>query len=77
VGYDNWDVMEQGRTPSLTTIDPELPLIGRRAGELLLAAIDGQPLRGTHVMAPHLVVRDSTTVNLRERPNGPAKSPTN
>jgi DNA-binding LacI/PurR family transcriptional regulator len=30
------------------------------AGDLLLQAIDGRPAAGTHVIAPRLVVRESS-----------------
>jgi LacI family transcriptional regulator len=40
-------------------VDLGLEEIGRRSGELLLAAIDGQPAPGTHVVPGHLVVRES------------------
>jgi len=60
VGYDDWDVMATGRIPMLTTVDPELSTIGRRAGQLLLAALDGMPEPGVHVTTPRLVVRQST-----------------
>ena len=59
-GYDDWDVMATGRVPALTTVDPQLPELGRLAGRLLLAAVAGAPERGTHVTMPQLVVREST-----------------
>jgi LacI family transcriptional regulator len=60
VGFDNWDVMVTGRRPMLTSIDPNLHTVGRVAAEHLLAAIDGQPHRGLHLIVPRLVVREST-----------------
>ena len=60
VGFDNWDVMATGRRPMLTTIDPNLHNVGRVAAEHLLAAIDGEPRQGVHLIAPRLVVREST-----------------
>lgn len=60
VGYDDWDVMATGRSPGLTTVDPELGAIGRLAGRLLLGALAGAPESGLHVTTPRLVVRDST-----------------
>jgi LacI family transcriptional regulator len=60
VGFDNWDVMVTGRRPTLTSIDPDLHTVGRVAAEHLLLAIDGRPLRGVQLVAPRLVVREST-----------------
>jgi LacI family transcriptional regulator len=60
VGFDNWDVMVTGRRPGLTSVDPNLHMVGRTAAERLLAAIDGRPSEGLHLVAPRLVVREST-----------------
>jgi LacI family transcriptional regulator len=60
VGFDNWDVMATGRRPMLTSIDPDLHAVGRVAAEHLLLAIDGRPPLGVHLVAPRLVVREST-----------------
>jgi LacI family transcriptional regulator len=60
VGTDNWDVMAEGRTPTLTTIDLNLHEVGRRAAQRLLAAIDGRPTRGLEICPGRLVMREST-----------------
>jgi LacI family transcriptional regulator len=60
VGFDNWDVMATGRRPMLTSVDPDLHSVGRVAAEHLLAAIDGHPRPGLHLIAPRLIVREST-----------------
>ena len=60
VGFDNWDVMVAGRRPMLTSIDPDLHAVGRVAAEQLLLAIDGRARQGVHLVAPRLVVREST-----------------
>jgi LacI family transcriptional regulator len=60
VGFDNWDVMVTGRRPMLTSIDPDLHTVGQVAAEHLLLAIDGRPRQGVHLVAPRLVVREST-----------------
>jgi LacI family transcriptional regulator len=60
VGFDNWDVMVSGRRPLLTSVDPNLQTVGRVAAEYLLAAIDGRPSQGLHLVAPRLVLREST-----------------
>ena len=59
-GYDDWDVMVQGSRPTLTTVDPRLGQIGRRAAELLLDKIAGHPVSGVERVAPRLVSRAST-----------------
>jgi LacI family transcriptional regulator, galactose operon repressor len=64
VGFDNWDVMATGRRPMLTSIDPDLHTVGRVAPEHLLAAIDGEPRPGLHLITPRLVVRESTAAIL-------------
>jgi len=60
VGFDNWDVLVTGRRPMLTSIDPDLHTVGRVAAEHLLLAIDGRPRHGVHLVAPRLVLREST-----------------
>jgi LacI family transcriptional regulator len=60
VGFDNWDVMVTGRRPLLTSVDPNLHTVGRVAAEHLLAAIDDAPRQGVHLIAPRLIVREST-----------------
>ncbi|MEU6789994.1 LacI family DNA-binding transcriptional regulator [Nonomuraea angiospora] len=59
VGVDNWGLVAEAARPPLTTVDLGLEEIGRRAAELLLAAIDGHPEPGHHVVGSHLVVRES------------------
>jgi LacI family transcriptional regulator len=57
--------MATGRSPTLTTLDPQLELIGRRAAQRLLEAIDGNPTGGLEVVAPVMVFRESTGVPTR------------
>lgn len=59
-GYDDWDVMVGGSRPTLTTVDPRLGQIGRRAAELLLDKIAGRERSGIERIAPRLVSRAST-----------------
>ena len=65
VGFDNWDVMVAGRRPLLTSVDPDLQTVGRIAAEHLLAAIDGHRRHGLYLVAPRLVVRESTSAPTR------------
>ncbi|MBR7825133.1 LacI family DNA-binding transcriptional regulator [Actinospica sp. MGRD01-02] len=60
VGTDNWDILVEGRTPTLTTIDLNLHEVGRRAAQRLLAAIDGEPTQGLETCPSRLVMREST-----------------
>jgi LacI family transcriptional regulator len=70
VGFDNWDVMVTGRRPLLTSIDPDLHAVGRVAAEHLLLAIDGRSGHGVHLVAPRLVVRESTAPRTTSPPPG-------
>ena len=60
VGFDNWTVMAEAAQPPLTTIDMNLPEVGRMAAEVLLSAIAGQAEHGTRTVPSRLVVRSST-----------------
>jgi LacI family transcriptional regulator len=60
IGVDNWEALAENCRPPLTTVDLNLELVGRTAGELLLQAIDGRPTGGMHVIPPRLVVRESS-----------------
>ncbi|SDS41414.1 LacI family DNA-binding transcriptional regulator [Microlunatus soli] len=59
-GFDNWDVMALSSRPPLTTIDLRLSDLGRRAAEMLLDAIAGNPHHGVEYTPMELVVRSST-----------------
>lgn len=60
VGMDNWKVIAEATRPALTTVDLNLEEVGRKAGELLLAALDGKSAPGVHVVPCSLVIREST-----------------
>jgi LacI family transcriptional regulator len=61
VGVDNWDVMVEAARPPLTTIDLNLPQIGRRAATIIIDAIEGKPVpSGRMVVDPSLVMDEST-----------------
>lgn len=60
IGYDDWDVMATGRYPLLTTVDPNTTLLGRTAARHLLSAIEGRPAHGVELVAPSLVIRETT-----------------
>ena len=60
VSFDNWEPMALGAQPPLTSVDMCLEEVGRVAAELLLAAIAGEPSRGTRTVPSRLVVRQSS-----------------
>jgi LacI family transcriptional regulator len=61
VGFDNWDVMAEAARPPLTTIDPNLTLLGQLAASRLLTAIDGGELgSGLVTQSCDLVIRRSS-----------------
>lgn len=59
-GFDNWSVMAEASRPPLTTVDLELTELGRRAAQLLIQAIGGDPQPGLLTMPTRLVAREST-----------------
>jgi len=60
VGFDNWEPMVLGAQPPLTSVDMCLEEVGRVAAEMLLAAIAGEPSRGTRTVPSRLVIRKSS-----------------
>jgi len=61
VGFDNWDVMAEACRPPLTTIDPNLPELGRFAAGRLLRAIETGAVEPGRILLPcDLVIRQST-----------------
>ncbi|HWD78216.1 MAG TPA: LacI family DNA-binding transcriptional regulator [Kribbella sp.] len=61
IGFDNWEPMVGHSRPELTSIDPNLELLGRAAAQQVFAALDGDaPVGGVHHQAPRLVIRGST-----------------
>ncbi|MFC9693958.1 LacI family DNA-binding transcriptional regulator [Kribbella sp. NPDC056951] len=59
-GYDNWPVMALASRPPLTSVDLRLEELGRRAANLLLDAIAGNPHHGVLELPAQLVPREST-----------------
>lgn len=60
IGFDNWEVMTSGARPALTSIDMNFEMLGRRAAQRLVEAIDGRPARGVETMPVRVVTRGST-----------------
>lgn len=60
IGFDNWEPMIAGCRPALTSIDMNFQLMGRRAAERLFASLDGRDPGGVEMVAPRVIVREST-----------------
>ncbi|MFF0267114.1 LacI family DNA-binding transcriptional regulator [Kribbella sp. NPDC004536] len=61
IGFDNWEPMVEHSRPELTSIDPNLELLGRAAAQRVFAALAGdEQVGGIHHQAPRLVIRGST-----------------
>ncbi len=60
IGHDNWDVLTSSSRPSLTSIDNETEIIGRRAARYLMDAINGQAHHGVDYIPCRLIQREST-----------------
>ena len=65
VGFDNWEIVAAATRPPLTTVDMNLPALGREAGSTLLALVEGRPVvPGLHKRPCRLVVRQSCGAGL-------------
>ena len=60
MGFDNWEAMTAGARPSLTSVDMNFEMLGRRAAQLLVDAIAGGTAQGVETMPVRVVVRGST-----------------
>lgn len=60
VGFDNWEIVAASTRPPLTSIDMNLPALGREAGLTLLSLVDGKAIDAERRALPcRLVVRQS------------------
>ena len=59
VGFDNWEIIATASRPPLTTVDMNLPALGRQAGLELLAMIEGRGRPGVRRLPCSIVVRAS------------------
>ena len=65
VGFDNWEIVAASTRPPLTTVDMNLPALGREAGLTLLALVEGKPVEpGLRRRPCRLVVRESCGATL-------------
>jgi LacI family transcriptional regulator len=71
VGFDNWEIIATATRPPLTTIDMNLPTLGRQAGLDLLAMIEGGPPPVPRRLPCSLIVRASCGGPAEGRPGGP------
>lgn len=60
IGYDNWQALSENSRPGLSSIDMNFKDLGRMAARLLFRALAGEDVSGQHVVAPSVIVRDST-----------------
>lgn len=66
VGFDNWNIMTEAARPPLSSVDMNLSALGREAGRMLIAMIDGERAAGTRRLPCTLVVRDSSHLVTRQ-----------
>ncbi len=60
VGFDNWNIMTEAARPPLSSVDMNLSALGREAGRMLIAMIDGERAAGTRRLPCTLIVRESS-----------------
>lgn len=63
VGFDNWEVMTLGARPQLSSVDMNLNALGREAGRVLLALMNGETQHGTRRLPCSLVIRASSSAD--------------
>jgi LacI family transcriptional regulator len=60
VGYDDIPMATTWVTPTLTTVRQPIAEKGRMAARLLIARLEGEPVKSPPVLRTRLVVREST-----------------
>jgi LacI family transcriptional regulator len=60
IGFDNWEVLSAAARPPMTSIDMNLPDLGRAAARALFAALEGSPRAGVEALPCRLIIRAST-----------------
>jgi LacI family transcriptional regulator len=69
IGFDNWEIVAAATRPPLTTVDMNLRDLGREAGRLILALIEGEQIEpGIRRLPCRLVVRESCGTERAEVP---------
>lgn len=65
IGFDNWGVMVEGSRPQITSLDLELPEVGRAAARRLMTLMaGGTEIAGAEVIDSRLVPRESTELDV-------------
>ncbi len=60
IGFDNWEVLTTGSSPTLTSIDLNLERLGREAAELLFASMAGPVRPGVRRIPCRVITRESS-----------------
>lgn len=60
IGFDNWEVLTTGSSPTLSSVDLNLERLGREAAELLFASIAGDVTAGIRRVPPRVITRESS-----------------
>lgn len=60
IGFDNWEVLTTGSSPTLTSVDFNLERLGREAAELLFASMAGVVEPGIRRIPCRIVTRESS-----------------
>lgn len=63
IGFDNWEIVANGSRPQITSIDMDLPKLGKIAATKLFDAIDGMKSEGLEKITGKLILRDSTNIS--------------
>ena len=59
IGFDNWEVLTNGSSPTLSSIDLNLENLGRKAAELIFDSIENRVAGGIRRVSPKLITRES------------------
>ena len=69
LGVDNDEIICRLCRPTLSTIEPDVERIGRLAGELIAAQLDGQSVQSSYQVPPRRVVeRQSSDIVVADHP---------
>jgi LacI family transcriptional regulator len=69
IGFDNWEILAASTRPPLTSVDMNLPALGREAGLTLLSLVNGGAVEtGLRHLPCRLVVRQSCGAEAVTRP---------
>jgi LacI family transcriptional regulator len=60
IGFDNWQVLTTGSSPTLTSVDLNLERLGREAAELIFASMAGPVEPGVRRVPCRIITRESS-----------------